>query len=130
MAGAIGGAVVFALANYGLTYADKKEGEQERKRHDLAVEKYTKEKFEYQKQRAHYHDKLISTRKKLEKSNYDVDGALANLDLYFNITKPVFDFTPSSKQKLAEEIVEIAMGGGVVVGSGFLLNKFIQNYTT
>ena len=133
----IAGAVLNATAFTGSMYLakslsnDKNHVDEEKIRHDKALEKYQQDMGEFEKKRQQYQDWLESqyVKKKLADSNLnDTDYAFklylkAHPDLSFNNQEPQFSnyYKPSNKQKQYEMIY---VGGGMLT-AGYLASKFL-----
>ena len=107
---------VFAVSNWGLSFFDKKQAETERERHDRALEKFQKEKVELDKEMEKHRLKMERQRDQLEAAGVDLEAADKDLYAYFQVTKPHFEYTPGTNQKIAEAVV---VGGsliGVITG--------------
>lgn len=133
----IAGAVLNATAFVGGSYLAKSlssngsHSDEEKIRHDKALEKYQHDMGEFEKKRQQYQDWLQSQyeKKKLADSNLnDTDYAFklyskAHPDLSFDNKQPQFSnyYKPSNKQKQYEMIY---VGGGMMT-VGYLASKFL-----
>ena len=133
----VGGAVVNALAftggNYLFSMLGKHEADQERIRHDKALEEYQTSQVEYSKKRQERLDYLndkIRAEIHADKTYNDVDSAMQE---YYIITggnttgvpdignEPKFNYEPSEEQKKYELLF---MSGGLLL-TGFTAFKLI-----
>jgi len=133
--GAIINAVAFTGSNFLFSNLKQKKADEERQRHDLALEKLSKAKLEYEENRTKYLDYLNDRYKKevkAQKTFHDIDSALRD---YNEVTKsdlkiPVgllrepklSDFyVPSEEQKNGE--IVFVVGGTALVA--FLVYKLL-----
>ncbi|KXJ10903.1 hypothetical protein AC249_AIPGENE17489, partial [Exaiptasia diaphana] len=100
-------------------YFDKQHADQERIRHDKAMEEYEKEMGAWRKRRQQYQDWLESEYLKKKQADENLNSTDQALSLYkahpdFNLEEPEFHYTPSASQK-KYEIAYVAGGMGLVV---------------
>ena len=115
----IGGAVLNATSfiggNYLAKYLSGSNLDEERKRHDLAIEKLQKSRDEWNRKRQKYQDYLYKQTLKKNKAELDfthTDIALEKLEQ----TEPVLtDYYEPSEQQKQGEILYIILGGAVVL---------------
>ena len=123
----IGGAVLNATAFIGGSYLAKALGGQseserleEQKRHDRALEKHQSDVEAWQKERQQYRDWLDEN----YRNKVIADKNFENTDYAFKLysqthralrSKPVFNYTPSKKQKNSE-LIYLGVGGLVLGG--------------
>ena len=118
--GAILNATAFTGSMYLAKYFDKKHVDQERIRHDKAMEEYEKEMGAWRKRRQQYQDWLESEYLKKKQADENLNSTDQALSLYkkahpdFDLEEPEFHYTPSASQK-KYEIAYVAGGMGLVV---------------
>jgi 2-polyprenyl-6-methoxyphenol hydroxylase-like FAD-dependent oxidoreductase len=129
VAGAVLNATAFTGSMYLAKSLDKQHEDQERIRHDKALEAYQKQMGDYEKKRQAYQDwltKEYTDKKQADENLNSTDQALSlyrktHPDIDFN--KPQFSdfYKPSSKQKQYEMMY---VGGGML-GVGYVASKFL-----
>ena len=136
--GAIINAVAFSGSNYLFSSFKSKQADEERKRHDLALERLTQEREEWSKKRTKYLDYVNDKLRKeahAKQTFTDIDRALQE---YYIMTGSQFDipqelqtfnepklsdyYTPSEDQKM-REILFILGGLGVVGFATYEITK-------
>lgn len=129
--GAVLNATAFTGSMYLAKSLDKNHGDDEKIRHDKALEAYQQAMGDFEKKRQAYQDWLTKeyTDKKLADENLDsTDQAFvlykkAHPNLSFNNQEPQFsDYYKKSKKQKQYEMVYV--GGGMLAG-GYLASKFI-----
>lgn len=129
--GAIVNAVAFTGGNYLFSMADKNGAQEEAKRHNAAIEKYTKEQSEYNIRRAKNQDWLsteIARKQEATNEIYSVNSAFDTYKKLFgklpelphpNLQEPEFDYHPSKQQQKYENVfvgaTTAASVGGVLM---------------
>lgn len=132
IAGAVLNATAFTGSMYLAKSLDKKHEDQEKIRHDKALEAYQKQMGEYQKKRQAYQDwlnKEYLDKKQADENLDNTDQAFvlykkAHPDINFDIDdKPQFGdyYKPSNKQKQ----YEMAYVGGGMLAVGYIASKFL-----
>ncbi|KXJ04885.1 hypothetical protein AC249_AIPGENE24380, partial [Exaiptasia diaphana] len=117
---AILNATAFTGSMYIAKYFDKQHADQERIRHDKAMEEYEKEMGQWRKRRQQYQDWLESEYLKKKQADENLNSTDQALSLYkkahpdFNLEEPEFHYTPSASQK-NYEMAYVAGGMGLVV---------------
>ena len=117
--GAILNATAFTGSMYLAKYFDKKHVDQERIRHDKAMEEYEEEMGAWRKRRQQYQDWLESEYLKKKQADDNLNSTDQALSLYkqahpdFDLKEPEFHYTPSAAQK-KYEIAYVAGGMGLI----------------
>lgn len=132
----VGGALVNAFAFSGSNYLFKQldNTEEERKRHDKAMEKYTSDRDKWNKKRLEILDfenkqrmeRMDYKTEKLEKqkhSSEELEKADKAMQQYFLETEPKFEnyYTPSNEQK-DRELTFVVVGMAII---GFISFKYL-----
>ena len=112
---------VFALANWALHLVDKQTAAEEKERHDRALEKYQKQRANLDAEMEKHRLKLERERDELEKAGIDIDEADKDLYTFFHVSEPQFEYTPGTKQKIAQGFVV----GGIVIGAIEIGRRFL-----
>ena len=131
VAGAVLNATAFTGSMYLAKSLDKQHEDQEKIRHDKALEAYQQQMGEYQKKRQEYQDwlaKEYANKKNADELLSNTDQAFklysrAHPDINFDINdEPKFSdyYKPSSKQKQYEVMY---VGGGMLL-TGYIASKF------
>lgn len=124
----IGGAVVNALAFSGSNYLfSKLSSDEERKRHDKALEDLTKAREEYEKKRLaliDYANKKVMEERKASKDFVDSEKAM---ELYFEATlgppPKLSDFYEPSETQKNNELIFIVVG----ITGVYFFSKWMKN---
>jgi len=131
----VAGAVLNATAFTGSMYlaktlsSDKKHTDEEKIRHDKALEKYQHDMGEFEKKRQQYQDWLTERYMNKKIAESDLNNTDYAFTLYnkahpnFNLEKPKFHdyYKPNKKQKQYEMLY---VGGGML-GAGFLAARYL-----
>ena len=130
----IGGAIINATTFVGGSYLAKylsgsSDSDEEKKRHDLAVEKYQKEYEEYEENRAKLNDWIMTNDRIKDKAKENFKNTDYALKLYkihqddLNLREPQFsDFYQPSAQQKQGEIIYV---GASALAIGFAASYFI-----
>ena len=131
----IGGAIINATTFVGGSYLAKylsgsSDSDEEKKRHDLAVEKYQKEYEEYEENRAKLNDWIMTNDRIKDEAKENFKNTDYALKLYnkihqdeINLREPQFSdlYQPSAQQKQGE----IIYVGASALAIGFAASYFI-----
>ena len=131
----IGGAIINATTFVGGSYLAKylsgsSDSDEEKKRHDLAVEKYQKEYEEYEENRAKLNDWIMTNDRIKDEAKENFKNTDYALKLYnkihqddLNLREPQFSdfYQPSAQQKQGEIIYVVASALAI----GFAASYFI-----
>ena len=126
VAGAVLNATAFTGSTYLAKYLDGKHADEEKIRHDKALEKYEKDMGEWRKKRQEYQDWLETeylNKKTADENLQSTDHAFtlyAKAHPDFNLTEPKFNYKPSNRQKQ----YELLYVGGGMIGAGYAASKF------
>ena len=131
----IGGAIINATTFVGGSYLAKylsgsSDSDEEKKRHDLAVEKYQKEYEEYEENRAKLNDWIMTNDRIKDEAKENFKNTDYALKLYnkihqddLNLREPQFsDFYQPSAQQKQGEIIYV---GASALAIGFAASYFI-----
>ena len=131
----IGGAIINATTFVGGSYLAKylsgsSDSDEEKKRHDLAVEKYQKEYEEYEENRAKLNDWIMTNDRIKDEAKENFKNTDYALKLYnkihqddLSLREPQFsDFYQPSAQQKQEEIIYV---GASALAIGFAASYFI-----
>ena len=131
----IGGAIINATTFVGGSYLAKylsgsSDSDEEKKRHDLAVEKYQKEYEEYEENRAKLNDWIMTNDRIKDEAKENFQNTDYALKLYnkihqddLNLREPQFsDFYQPSAQQKQGEIIYV---GASALAIGFAASYFI-----
>ena len=131
----IGGAIINATTFVGGSYLAKylsgsSDSDEEKKRHDLAVEKYQKEYEEYEENRAKLNDWIMTNDRIKDEAKKNLENTDYALKLYnkihhdeINLREPQFsDFYQPSAQQKQGEIIYV---GASALAIGFAASYFI-----
>ena len=131
----IGGAIINATTFVGGSYLAKylsgsSDSDEEKKRHDLAVEKYQKEYEEYEENRAKLNDWIMTNDRIKDEAKENFKNTDYALKLYnkihqddLSLREPQFsDFYQPSAQQKQGEIIYV---GASALAIGFAANYFI-----
>ena len=131
----IGGAIINATTFVGGSYLAKylsgsSDSDEEKKRHDLAVEKYQKEYEEYEENRAKLNDWIMTNDRIKDEAKENFQNTDYALKLYnkihqddLNLREPQFsDFYQPSAQQKQGEIIYV---GASALAIGFAASCFI-----
>ena len=131
----IGGAIINATTFVGGSYLAKylsgsSDSDEEKKRHDLAVEKYQKEYEEYEENRAKLNDWIMTNDRIKDEAKENFKNTDYALKLYnkihqddLNLREPQFsDFYQPSTQQKQGEIIYV---GASALAIGFAASYFI-----
>ena len=130
----IGTAIAFSAANLGAHYLQKAidgpgNTDEERKRHDRALEKYQHDMGEYEKQRTRLRDWEENREIALQKARQDLHQGDEALTLYARTHPPPHIgpepewndyYKPSKRQKT----MELAVVGGGALATAYVVSKF------
>ena len=131
----IGGAIINATTSVGGSYLAKylsgsSDSDEEKRRHDLAVEKYQKEYEEYEENRAKLNDWIMTNDRIKDEAKENFKNTDYALKLYnkihqddLSLREPQFsDFYQPSAQQKQGEIIYV---GASALGIGFAASYFL-----
>ena len=131
----IGGAIINASTFVGGSYLAKylcgeSEADKEKKRHDLALEKYEKEYQKYQENRTKLMDWIVSNEKVKDEAKQNFENTDIALKLYnethqdqMDLNEPQFsDFYKPSVQQKCGELIYV---GASALAIGFAVSHFL-----
>ena len=128
-------AISFAGAGYLLMMIDKNGYEEEMKRHNLALEKFNRDKERFYEEEVREHDREESLRREIQEANADMNRTNKSLDNLAAATRE-YDrlmarklahpklsnyYTPSGDMRYYQNVVAVVVGVGCGVGAYYIL---------
>ena len=124
-------AISFAGAGYLFKMIDKNRYEKEMKRHNLALEKFNRDKERFYEEEVREHDREESLRREIQEANADMGRTNKSLDnlaaaraarrLLAHRPKLSNYYTPSADMRYYQNVVAVVVGVGCGVGAYYVL---------